>query len=214
MTRSHSTGRIGATPIILVSALALAIGLFAGSRYFAPATGLPALKTAVLYPAARELPAFTLQRADGSALTQADWRGRWTIVFFGFTHCPDICPNTLGVLKQVWASLDEQVKAERIHFDFISVDPQRDTPEQLQRYVNFFSTEFGAATGSDEELTKLTRSLGLVYARVEDADGEPTVDHSASLVIIDPAGRMVGLFRPPYAAAPIAADLATLADAR
>lgn len=213
MTRIHSTGRIGATPIILLAAIAVAIGFLVGSRYFA-APILPTMKTAVMYPAARAVPDFTLTRADGTTLTQADWQGRWTIAFFGFTHCPDICPNTLGVLKQVWATLDEQVKSGRLHFDFISVDPQRDTPEQLQRYVNFFSSEFGAATGTDEELTRLTRGLGLVYARVEDSDGDPTFDHSASLVIIDPAGRLVGLFRPPYAAEPIATDLAALAATR
>lgn len=211
MTRQHSRGRIGATPLIVIAAVAAAIGLFAGSHYFAAPAG-PVLKAAVMYPAPRALPDFTLTNANGQSLTQADWRERWTVVFFGFTHCPDICPNTLTVFKQAWTTLEAQGKTARLRFDFISVDPQRDTPEQLARYIGFFHKDFVAATGSDAELTRLTRALGLVYAQVPDEQGGYTVDHSASVVIIDPAGRLVGLFRPPLDAVAIAADLAILAD--
>ena len=173
----------------------------------------PSLAAAVLYPAPRALPEFTLSRSDGGSLTLADWKGHWTVVFFGFTHCPDICPTTLATFKQVWQRLDPEV-ARSVRFDFISVDPARDTPEQLARYVGYFSPDFVAATGSDEELTRLTRALGLVYARTEPENGTYSVDHSASVVIIDPLGRQVGLFRPPFESVPIAADLAALAGAR
>lgn len=211
MTRQHSRARIGATPLIVIAAIAAAIGLFAGSHYFsAPAD--PLLKTAVMYPAPRVVPDFTLTNANGAALTQADWRDHWTVVFFGFTHCPDVCPTTLTVFKQAWTTLAAQGKTARLRFDFISVDPQRDRPEQLTRYIGFFHKDFVAATGSDVELTRLTRALGLVYARVADEQGGYTMDHSASVVIIDPAGRLVGLFRPPFDAVAIADDLATLAD--
>ena len=97
-----------------------------------------------------------------------------------------------------------------MQIDFISVDPERDTPEQLGKYVTFFSPDFVAATGSDEELTKLTRSLGLIYARSKDANGNAQVDHSGSAVILDPQARMVGIFRPPFTGNAIADDLAVL----
>lgn len=195
----------------MIAAIAAAIGLFAGSHYFAAPAG-PVLKAAVMYPAPRGVPDFTLANANGAALTQADWRDRWTIVFFGFTHCPDVCPSTLSVFKQVWTTLAAQGRTARLRFDFISVDPQRDTPEQLTRYISYFHEDFVAATGNEAELTRLTRSLGLVYAQVPDEQGGYTVDHSASVVIIDPAGRLVGLFRPPFDAVAIADDLASLTD--
>jgi len=203
-------GRVSATHLILIAAVAAAFGLWLGSRAFAPAPA-PKLAAAVLYPEPRPLPDFHLTRADGGTLTAADWKGRWTVAFFGYTNCPDVCPTTLATFKQVSATLRAQGLADRWRFDFISVDPERDTPERLASYVGYFSKDFVGATGTDEELTALTRALGLVYAREPTGNGDYAVDHSASAVIIDPSGREAGLFRPPFSAAAIAADLKTLA---
>ncbi len=210
MNALRPRARLGATTLILVTAVAVAIGFFAGSRFFA-APAAVATKTAVLYPAPRALPDFQLVQADGKPLTAADWKGRWNLVFIGFTHCPDVCPNTLAVFRQVWGLLEPQGLAQRLRFDFVSVDPERDSGTRLAEYAGFFHKDFSAATGSDEELTRFTRALGLVYARVPDDKGGYTVDHSASVVIVDPAGRVIGLFRPPFEAAAIATDLAALA---
>jgi len=211
MHSRRSAGRVSATVLILIAAVAAALGLWLGSRAFAPASA-PPLQAGVMYPTPRALPDFHLARADGGALTQADWKGRWTVAFFGFTNCPDVCPTTLATFKQVWSKLHAANIADRVRFDFISVDPQRDTPELLTKYVGYFSKDFVAATGSDEELTRLTRALGLVYAREPTGNGDYTVDHSASAIIVDPNGRQVGLFRPPFDAEKIAADLKTLAS--
>jgi protein SCO1/2 len=211
MTHLRSAGRVSAAILIVIGAFAAACGLWLGAHRFAATA--PALQAGVLFPAPRALPDFHLTRADGGALTLADWKGRWTIAYFGYTNCPDVCPTTLATFKQVWKQLDAP-SAARLRFDFISVDPARDTPDQLARYVGYFDPDFIAATGNDEELTRLTRALGLVYSRQADADGNYAVDHSASAVIIDPHGREVGLFRPPFEAAKIAADLATLAGTR
>ena len=210
MPSCRCAGRASATHLILIAAVAAAFGLWLGSRAFVPAQA-PKLVAAVLYPAPRPLPDFHLTRADGTPLTAADWKGRWTVAFFGYTNCPDVCPTTLATFKQVAATLRAEGLADRWRFDFISVDPERDTPERLAGYVGYFSKDFIAATGTDEELTALTRALGLVYARVPTGSGDYTVDHSASAVIIDPGGREAGLFRPPFSASAIAADLRTLA---
>lgn len=203
-------GRIGTTQLIVLIAIASALGLWAGSRWLS-APQLPQLDAAVMYPTAQPVADFTLQRANGERLTQDDLRGVWTVAFFGFTHCPDICPTTLTTFKQVWKQLEQAQATDRVRFVFVSVDPQRDTPTQLRNYVGFFNPEFIAATGSDEELTRLTRSLGLVYARIPDVGDTYNVDHSASVVIIDPQARRAGLFRPPFVAATISADLLALA---
>ena len=210
---SPSRPRIGATALILIAALAVAIGFFAGSRFLGTPAAAP-VKTAVMYPAPRALPDFQLVQADGSPLTAADWKGRWNLVFIGFTHCLDVCPNTLAVFRQVWGLLEPQGLLPRLRFDFISVDPERDDGKRLADYVGYFHKDFSAASGSDEELTRFTRALGLVYARVPGEGDRYSVDHSASVVIVDPEGRVVGLFRPPFEAAPIAADLAVLAGNR
>lgn len=212
MTRLRSVGRVSATVLILIAALAAALGLWFGARMVgAPAP--PHLASAVLYPTPRALPDFQLTRSDAQPLTLADWKGHWTVAFFGYTHCPDVCPTTLVAFKQAWKLLDSAT-VSKLRFVFISVDPARDTPAHLAHYVDFFSNEFIAATGSDDELTRLTRALGLVYSREKSADDNYAVDHSASAVIIDPAGREIGLFRPPFEAAKLAADLQTLATSR
>lgn len=212
MTRHPLHGRASPTVLILVAALAAALGLWFGARWLDPPAP-PELRSALLYPVPRALPDFQLIRSDGRPLTLGDWKGRWTIAFFGFTNCPDVCPTTLASFKQVWNRLDPATR-ERVRFDFVSVDPARDTPELLARYVGYFSPDFVASTGSDEQLTRLTRALGLVYTRGTPKDGTYSVDHSASAVLVDPEGRQAGVFRPPFEAAAIAADLAALAGTR
>ena len=212
MHSTHRTGRVSATYLILVAAVAAAVGLWLGSRAFAPSA--PRLAAAVMYPSPRELPDFKLQRADGSALTKTDWQGHWTVAFFGYTNCPDVCPTTLATFRQVFAKLAADGIAGKVRFDFISVDPQRDTPDVLTKYVGYFDKDFVAATGTDDQLTPLTRALGLMYARNTDANGTISVEHSGAAVIVDPQGREAGILRPPFAARAIANDLATLSADR
>jgi len=210
MTLSAAASHRSFVWIILGAALAAAIGLWLGSRYFAAPAGT-ALTTAVLYPQPRAVPEFALQRVDGQPLTLANWKGHWNVVYFGYVSCPDVCPTTLQSFKQVWKALGERGLRDRVQIHFISVDPQRDTPEVLGKYVSFFSPDFIAATGSEEQLTALTRALGIIYSRSTNADGAIEVDHSGSAVLIDPQGRLAGLFRPPFAVPGMVDDLSALA---
>jgi len=195
--------------LFVAGAVAVALGMWLGQRIFTVPT-TPKLENAVLYPAPRAIPDFHLTQANGQPLTLADWRGRWTVVYFGYTSCPDVCPTTLATFKQVWKDLATRGLTTKVKFDFISVDPQRDTPDVLHKYVSYFDPDFVAATGADEQLTPLTRALGLMYARNTDANGAISVEHSGAAVIVDPQGREAGIFRPPFAAKAIADDLATL----
>jgi protein SCO1/2 len=199
--------------LILVAAIAAALGLWLGQRFFA-APKPPQLANAALYASSRTIPDFHLTQANGQPLTLADWRGHWTVVYFGYTSCPDVCPTTLATFKQVWKDLDTRRLADKVRFDFISVDPQRDTPDVLHKYVSYFDSRFVAATGLDAELTPLTRALGLIYSRSTDANGAISVEHSGSAVIVDPDGREVGIFRPPFVASAIADDLVKLTATR
>ena len=210
MVSAPSSPRTLPIAAFVIAAFAAACGLWLGSRLFSSPQAAP-MHSAVLYPAPRTIPDFRLTQANGRTLTSADWRDHWNLVYFGYTSCPDVCPTTLATLKQVWLDLGKRGLADTVRIDFISVDPERDTAERLGAYVAFFSPDFVAASGSDEELTRLTRALGLVYARTQDANGAVQVDHSGSVVLVDPQAHLVGMFRPPFAAAAIAADVAALA---
>ncbi len=140
----------------------------------------------MLYPTRRAIPDFHLTRADGRALTLADWKGRWNVAYFGYTNCPDVCPTTLATFKEVWRTMRAAGVADRLRFDFISVDPERDTPEKLAKYVGFFSPDFVAATGTDEELTTPDARARAALRAHPTGNGDYTVDHSGSAVIIDP----------------------------
>lgn len=211
MTSFPARGRVSAGLLIVIAAFAAALGLWFGNRWFAVEP--PKLQSAVMYTHARAVPEFELSRADGTPLTLADWKNRWNLVFIGFTHCPDVCPNTLSVLKQSWATWQSQGRSDQIRVNFISVDPARDTPDVLRNYTAFFSPDFVAASGTDEQLKVLSGRLGMVYGRSESEGGAYSVDHSANILIIDPQGRLAGMFRPGnYTADSIVADLDTLMD--
>ena len=213
MNSPAPASRPNLTALIVLAAVVAAFGLWLGMR-FANAPAQPKLASALLYPEPRAIPDFALQQANGKPLTLADWRGHWNFVYFGYTTCPDVCPTTLAELKSVWAELGKRGVQDKLRFDFVSVDPDRDTADALAKYVGFFSPDFVAATGTDAELTKLTRSLGIVYSRTKKDDGSVEVDHSGSIVIVDPQARLVGLFRPPFAAKDLADDMTTLAGWR
>jgi protein SCO1 len=204
---------------VLAAALAAGLGLVAAQRYWPGSRAsadlpLPAMKTVRLFQAPRALPDFRLARDDGSALTPASLRGHWTIVFLGFTHCPDVCPTTLTSLKQAQDAWTPIPAAIRPRVLFVSVDPERDTPKIVGDYAHYFHADTLAATVGEPALQDFAHGLGLVYMKVPLAGGDYTMDHSATLVVLDPQGRQAGLIRPPLLPADIAADLAALTERR
>lgn len=163
----------------------------------------------LFWPDPPQLGRFALTGEDGKPLTEADLRGRWTLVFFGFTHCPDVCPGTLAVLKQVKRQLaDDPVFANTGQVLFVSVDAARDTPEVLARYVEYFDPAFRGATGDDETLSALTRPLGVIYAKVPgSSENDYSVDHTGSIFVIDPQLRVLSAIGLPHEATDITTRL-------
>jgi protein SCO1/2 len=162
---------------------------------------------------ARALQPFELVDHTGKAFTNNELEGHWSFIFFGYTHCPDVCPTTLSVLNSVATRLRDQ--AEPLRYIFISVDPERDTPDKLGQFVSYFNADFIGVTGTTEAISQLTRQLGVIAARVEnEADVENyLIDHTASILLIDPDGRFHALFSPPLKAADIASDFIRIAQA-
>lgn len=209
MHMRRDTGRVPVFLLVVVAAIAAGLGLWLGLRGHAPPQP-PPMQSAQVYPQPRPLPAFALTQSDGKPLTVADWQGRYTLVFFGYTRCPDICPTTLATLHRALQQLRAQEPGTQVQVDFISVDPQHDTLPRLAAYVRAFDPGFIGATGPDAQLQPLTRALGVVYARTPDGHGGESIDHSGVVVLIDPHGRELAVFLPPLRAAAIADDLARL----
>lgn len=203
---------------MLAAAVAGIAGYFLSQRVFdqrgRDISEVRRLSGSLLYPEPKPLPEFVLARSDGSSLSRSDWTGGWRLVFFGFTHCPDVCPTTLTTIKVALAKLKTERPQAQVGVSFVSVDPARDLPEQLGNYVHYFNSEFEAATGSDEQLLALTRAVGVLYTKEPTGPGplDYTIDHTASILIIDPKGRLAGLMRPPHQIEAIVADLQTLLD--
>jgi len=163
--------------------------------------GRPAIE-GFLWPAPRTLQPFSLSDHHGRPFGLDRLRGRWSLLFFGYTHCPDVCPTTLQTLKYVKQALGPRDDAQYL---FVTIDPERDTPAQLAAWVDFFDPEFIGLTGDMTNIKALTGQLGIMHMTGDRrADGMYDVDHSAAVLLTDPEGRFVGVFSAPHEAASIA----------
>ncbi|MGB5258925.1 MAG: SCO family protein [Gammaproteobacteria bacterium] len=166
---------------------------------------------ATRFPSARPLQAFSLVDHTGNVFDNTTLTDHWSFLFFGYTHCPDVCPTTMSVLNSVAQRLQDS--GENIRFVMVTVDPERDTPEKLGQFVTYFNGNFLGVTGSQSALEQLTRQLGILFMRVNDADSAAgyLVDHTASVFLFDPDGNYHAVFSPPLLVDAIAGDFRTMA---
>jgi len=164
----------------------------------------------------KTVPDFELIDTQNEPFTQEQLRGQWNLVFFGFTHCPDVCPMTMNVMTDAI----EQIKANPNNIPvpqttFVTVDPKRDTQEKLASYIGFFNPDFVALTGEMNNVYQLTNPLNIVVSfTANKADpNNYTVDHTASILLIDPELRVRGKFNAPHTADEIATDYQTFVEA-
>lgn len=136
-----------------------------------------------------------LTKDDGSPFVMQDLKNHWSIIFFGYTNCPDVCPTTMSVL----ASAKKQAKEFPVVY-FVTIDPQRDKVEMLGEYVDYFDPEFIGISGSEKMIEALTLQTSVVYMKVFQSKDEEEylMDHSASLLLIDPAGRLRAFLKAPH----------------
>ena len=200
-------------PALVVIAVAAMAGFFAGRWWPAGPPSLPAepppLRAATaLFGQERALPEFALTDHTGRAYTRRDLEETWTLLFFGYTHCPDVCPITLATMS---ASLDAlaALGGEAPRVVFVSVDPERDAPGHLRGYVTAFREDFLGVTGPHEELRKLTRALGVAYARDGEGPGY-LVEHSAALLLVNQKGELQAVFAPPHEPDAMARDMVAI----
>ncbi len=200
------------TVFVLLALVALVLGLTVNKVLTSQGRGDPtALLDAgiVLLPKPRSLPDLRLLDQDGERLAVDQLKDKWSLLFFGYTFCPDICPATLAELRQLRAMLPPQAR-DNLRVVLVSVDPQRDTPEQLKKYLGYFDAGFIGLTGEPDRIEKLANALSIPFIPADTREENYTVDHSGNLVILGPDGSQHGFIRAPLNTQKLAAQLPSL----
>lgn len=203
MIMSKSSQVIVGAAVAIVAALA---GMLLSRSLVQPAPQVPTLAAGTWLGPGRPLPEFTLVDQAGKPFNKERLQGRWNILFFGFTSCPDICPTTLTTLGSVEKSLQDLAATDRPQVLFVSVDPQRDTPARVDAYVKFFSPTIRGITGTPEAIASFADALHVPYAITPLPDGTYTVDHSSALFLVGPDGALRAVFSAPHDATKLATD--------
>lgn len=182
----------------LLAFICVVIGLFL-HKFLSPRVLSPqelAVNGAIVFDKPRIIPPFELVDQRGAPFTLERLQGKWTVMFFGFTTCPDICPTTLATLSQWYKTLDADIKA-KTQVAMVSVDPARDTAEKLAVYMQHFDADFIGVTGEFLPIKTLTDQLNVAFNKVT-LESDYTIDHSTHLVLINPYGHYHGIFKPPF----------------
>ena len=182
----------------LIAFIALVVGVVA-ALYIKPPSNNVKMQHVSLYPQVRALPDFQLVDHNDKAFTPQNLMGHWSLIFVGYTYCPDICPTTLAELKGIYPELQKIPSEFPIQIVLLSVDPKRDTPKRLNEYINFFHPDFIAVSGEHPQLFPLVRAMGMMYSMSESTDNPNyLVDHSSSVVVLNPREQVVGRFKPDF----------------
>jgi protein SCO1/2 len=199
---------------IAIVALVALIGGFSISWYINNSKSVD-LETGLWFgDQARALPQFELIDHNNQPLTRASLEGKWSLIFFGYTHCPDICPTSLQTMSDMVAAIEDPDVLNAVQVYFVSVDPERDKPEILAAYVTYFNADFIGATAPPEKLTPLTQSLGIAHNIRNKTEGSTSydVDHSSAIVLINPQAEYAGLFGAPHEALVMARDMTRIVE--
>ena len=194
MTRTQKT------VFILVAIVALILGLTVNRVLSGKGTGdQTALIDAgiILLPQSRTLPDLKMIDQEGQSVVINELKGKWTLLFFGYTFCPDICPTTLAQLRQVKSELPKEA-VESLRVVLISVDPNRDTPQQLKQYLGYFDKAFIGLTASVQDIQKLANAVSIPFIPADTSKPNYTVDHSGNLALLGPDGTQRGFIRAPF----------------
>ena len=199
------------TVIAIIAVVAIGTGAWLSSLL----TTTPAEpRTATVLPGAADLPEFALLDQNGEPFGRDGFEGHWSLVFFGFTHCPDICPLTLQTLANAQQQLAAVGADPLPRIVLVSVDPERDTPEIMRDYIGYFGSGHTGVTGALDELRKLTSSLGIFFAKSAIEGDSYSVDHSSVVLLLNPEGQLHALFSAPHEADNFVHDLPIIMAAR
>ena len=197
------------TVFVLVAIVALVLGLTVNKVLNSKGQGDPTLLLdagIVLLPQSRTLPELSLTDQDGRQVQVNELKDKWSLLFFGYTFCPDICPATLAQLRQLQGQLPQETR-DNLRVILVSVDPNRDTPAQLKKYLDYFDAGFIGLTSDEKTLSALANAVSIPYIPADTSKENYTVDHSGNLVLIGPDGTQRGFIRAPINNDKLAAQL-------
>ena len=152
---------------------------------------------------------FTLENSQGQTVRDSDFRGRWMLIYFGYTYCPDVCPTTLSTMAHALVSLPK-TDADKLVPLFISIDPDRDTPALIGDYAKAFSPALIALTGTPDQVAEAAKVYKVFYRKVADKSNDPkayTMDHSSLIYLMNPEGRFVTYYDDKITASALGSDL-------
>lgn len=199
------------TSIVIITALSIGISI---GIYQQPGT-ITEFEHSTVLSTPRSIGPFKLSKHDGSEFTRDSFTGKWTFMFFGYTHCPDICPNTMTIFNIMDKELqDNSALREKTDFVMVSVDPDRDTVEVMAEYVPYFNPRFVGLTETQKgHLLALASQLGIVYLvhKPETKDDKYIVDHSPGIILINPQGQFHAVLSAPHDPAGMLADFRIIA---
>ncbi|ART80315.1 SCO family protein [Oceanisphaera avium] len=181
--------------IWLLAMLLLLVGTLAGGAWYADKKN-SLTDAVVVYPEREPLTQVDLIDGEGEPFTEQNFSDHWSLVFVGYTYCPDICPTTLSDLSRVYPELAKL--SDKVQVIFVSADPARDTPERLKVYTEYFNPNFIAVTAEHEQLMPVVQQLGLIYGIFDKEEENYLVDHSASIALVNPKGELHAAFRPDF----------------
>ena len=194
-------------PYAGLMALALTVGLLASYLTFNSPPAPPPRTDALLLHSPKLLPDFSLTDTAGAPFNRSRLMGHWSLLYSGYTHCPDACPTTLAALDKMSRLFAKVPAAKRPHVYFISVDPKRDDLQLLKNYTLYFNPDFTGATGSLDNLRALTTPLGMDFSyESPDKQGNYGVIHSTAVILVDPEAEETALYTPPLDPKRMAAD--------
>ena len=199
-------------PILILALLALVGGYYAGNLFKSEPPPIPVLASVLTPP--KEIREFNLTGGDAKPFTLESFKGHWTMVYFGYTYCPDICPTSLTDMTRVYNRLADRPEITgQLKTLLISVDPDRDTPERLKEYVTYFNSDFTAATGDADSLSRVAKDFAAYYKVHEpDENGNYPVDHSSTFSLVNPEGKIAAIFLSVADAEQAAFDLSVIID--
>lgn len=194
------TKRIVLPLTLLLLSIALLAGLWLKQRQ--PAESFwgqaPAPVQAVMWPELRPIPSFDLNTSRGESFGPGDLEGQWNFVFFGYLQCPDVCPTGLLAMSEMRRRLiSANPEAGRYQFIFVAVDPENDKPDRIREFLDFFDPALIGLHGSRDEIRRLGDSMSVYFIERVDDRGIRVIDHTSSVMIIDPQGRLVGALSAP-----------------
>jgi protein SCO1 len=190
-------------PVIITAAsIALVAGIWLGIATESAKQIPPPQIHGTLLPVAKAITALQLLDHNNQVFTEHNLQGHWSVIFLGFTHCPDICPTTLNTLQQTVELMQQQATTPP-KVIFISVDPARDTPDVLRKYLTFFNRDFIGLSGSDEQLVNISKQLAVSYNKAAGASGDINnndyfMEHSTAILLINPKAELQAYLTAPH----------------